>query len=444
MLAIVVFIYLIVIIFKSRDIKILRRALFTLSVVLCLFFFSSNDPFINIQLYIYPMMLSIIISLFANRRINISALATTLVLIICLLIPIIMIQYGMINGRFLLLKQSNTDVLDIQAQLFKPTVNFTVIKHFVYLIAYILFVVLNNDLYDDNKYIEKLIKVVIFWFKILIVCLIVEWAFVNAFGGYNDRQLMNVIFSLHGTNQSTNWLTWGSHSVCLWFTERSVYSIIAIFYLVMLKKETLRFNDWLWIVLSAVACYCTGSSSTLVIIVVYMAAEFIITIIKNKKISQISAMSIIAVCGLFILINYYSVYAPKLIDFFNNANVWGSAHFRAQSIEYGLKAIKEYPFFGVGIGTIFVHSMLIQTAANIGAIGIFFVLWIHQIVCPVYFNFRNIVLVIFFIGISYGTFMVQNFTSPMIIMIFIIMHSKEEIFDARKNTESNSLLLVWG
>ncbi len=442
MLTIVVFIYLFVIIFKSRDINILRRDLFTLSVVLCLFFFSSDDPFINIQLYIYPMLLSIILSLFANRRINISALSAIMVLIICLLIPIIMMQYGMITDRFLLLKQSNTDVWDIKAQLFKPTINFTVIKHFLYLIAYILFVVINSDLYMDNEYIERLIKVVTKWFKILIVGLILEWVIVNALGGYNDRELMDKFFSLNGTFQNTNWYTWGSYSVCLWLSERSNYFIITIFYLILLKKREIEPSDWFWIVMSGVACYCTGSSSSLVIGTVYLFTEFIVTIFKNKRINQVSIMTAIVICSVFIMINYYSVIAPKLLDFINNENKWGSAHFRAQSIEYGLKAIKEYPWFGVGIGTIYAHSMLIQTLGNIGIIGIIVVLWIHQIVCSVRLNFQNIVAAIFFVGISYGAFMVQHFTSPIIIMIFIILHSEEGILDARNNTENNTLLLV--
>lgn len=441
MLAIVVFIYLIVIIFKSRDINILRRDLFTLSIILCLFFFSSHDPLINIQLYIYPMILSIILSLFANRRINRLSFAATAVLIICLLIPIVMIQFGMVKDRFLILKQSETNVINIKGQLIKPTITFTIVKHFLYLIAYILFVVMNDDLYDDNKYIEKLIKTVTIWFKILIVGLIIEWTVVNALGGYNDRQLMSVLFSVE-PNQMQNWYSWGSYNICLWLSERSNYFIIAVFYLTMLKKKLLRLNDWLWIILSGIACYCTGSSGTLVIVVAYIAAEFAVIIFKNKRIGQISVISVIALVCILILINYYSVYAPKLLDFINNKSEWGSAHYRAESIEYGIDALKKYPWFGVGIGTIYAHSMLIQTLSNIGIIGVIVVLWIHQIVCSIRFSFKNIVATAFFIGISYGTFMVQHFTSPLIILIFIILHKEEEVLNARENTTSDSLLLV--
>ncbi len=444
MLAIGVFIYLIVILFKRRDVNLLRRDLFTLTVILCLIFFNSDDPFVKIQLYIYPMILSIFLSLFVNRRINSTALISTLILIICLLIPLIMIQTGIIDDKFLLLKQSNTDVMNIYGQLIKPTIDFTVIKHFLYLVAYILFVVLNSDLYSDDRYIKKLINDVVKWFKILIICLILEWAFVNALGGFNDRQIMNDLFSLNGTFQTSNWYTWNSYSVCLWLSERSAYSIIVFYYLILLKKESLKASDWIWMLLSAVACYCTGSSTVLVITIAFIAAEFVVIVIKNKKASQIAIMTIVAAFGLFFLINYFSVYSSKLLEFINNEDTWGSGHFRAQSIELGIEAIKKYPLFGVGIGTVYAHSMLIQTLGNIGIIGVILSLWIHQVVCPVRLNFRNVVSIVFFVGISFGAFMVQHFTSPVIILIFIILHSKGDISDARENTKSDSLLLVRG
>ena len=444
MLAVGVFVYLIVILFKRRDINLLRRDLFTLTVILCLIFFNSDDPFVKIQLYIYPMILSIFLSLFVNHRINSTALIAMLILIVCLLIPLIMIQIGMVDDTFLLLKKSNTNVMNISSQLIKPTIDFTVIKHFLYLVAYILFVVFNSDLYADGRYIEKLLNDVTKWFKILIVSLIIEWTFVNALGGFNDRQIMSDLFSLNGTFQTSNWYTWNSYSVCLWFSERSSYGIIIFYYLILLKKKFLKTSDWIWCLLAAVACYCTGSSTALIITIAFMAAECAIIVLKNRRINQILIVAIIVACGLFVLINYYSVYSPKLLAFMNNKDEWGSGHFRAQSILYGIDAIKKYPLFGVGIGTIYAHSMLIQTLGNIGIIGVIVSLWIHQIVCPVRLNFRNVVSIAFFIGISYGAFMVQHFTSPVIILIFIILHREGGILDASKNTQSDPLLLVRG
>ena len=253
MLAVGVFVYLIVILFKRRDINLLRRDLFTLTVILCLIFFNSDDPFVKIQLYIYPMILSIFLSLFVNHRINSTALIAMLILIVCLLIPLIMIQIGMVDDTFLLLKKSNTNVMNISSQLIKPTIDFTVIKHFLYLVAYILFVVFNSDLYADGRYIEKLLNDVTKWFKILIVSLIIEWTFVNALGGFNDRQIMSDLFSLNGTFQTSNWYTWNSYSVCLWFSERSSYGIIIFYYLILLKKKFLKTSDWIWCLLAAVA-----------------------------------------------------------------------------------------------------------------------------------------------------------------------------------------------
>lgn len=420
----------------------LRKFLFALSIILSLFFFSSADPIIGMPLYIYPMIFSIVISLLSNTKVEKNIILRFSFLILSLIIPLIRMVLSIDLGNYLLIKESTTDTLQIYNQLHTPNVDFIVIKHFLFMMAYVLFVVFNTDIVKDSDYIQNMLLWIISIFKILFVGIIIEWVVVNLMGGINDRNLMGSIFSLKTINQSMNWKTWGSYSVALCFTERSNFNIIAIFYMIYLKKKEIKSIEWFWLVISALSIYCTGSSSCLAILVIYLVIEIFIIVIRNRKLSQLVFISFIIIGSSIVLFSNFELFTSKLRVFLSNDESASSGYYRANSIVYGIKAIKDHFLFGVGIGTVYVHCMLVQTIANIGIVSTFLMLSIHNKVCPIEKELINIILSLFMIGISYGCYMVQNFTSPFLIVIFIIISCKEEILDEKQNTQSNPLLLV--
>ena len=212
--------------------------------------------------------------------------------------------------------------------------------------------------------------------------------------------------------------------------------------MIYLKKRDINSFEWFWFVLSAVAIYCTGSSSCLAILAAYLLAEIFVVLIRNKKVSQVIFISLIIVVCTVVLINNIELFTNKIQSFFSGQESWNSGFFRANSINYGIKAIKDHIFFGVGIGTVLAHSMLVQTISNIGFIGTALMLYMHSIVCPAKKTIVNILTSVFIVVISYGCYMVQNFTSPFLITIFIILNCNEEILNAKQNSKDNSLLLV--
>ena len=444
MLFVISLIELVLIFVKSTDVDSVRKKLFSFSIILSLFFFSSCDPIIGMPLYVYSMFLSVVLSLIYHPKLKRYLIFILILLFVSMMIPLIRMGWGIGTERYLLIKDSITDVLSLNDQLFIPTVDFTVIKHFIFMLVYAVFVIVNADIVKDNNYVKTLLDRLILLFKILFIGIIIEWTIVNIFGGINDRDLMGWIFSLKTNNQTENWSTWGSHSVALWFTERSNFNIVALFYMICLKKKNIAASEWFWIILSIIATYCTGASSCLVILVVYLFMEVLTIVIRNKKISQfILALFIVASC-LMVLLSNMELFMNKIDSFLHsNIETWGSGFFRANSITYGIKAIKDHFLFGVGIGTVLVHSMLIQTLANIGFAGTFLMLWLHYLICPIKCNLVNILSSVFIVGISYGCYMVQNFTSPFLIIIFIILNCSEEILDAKQNSKDDSLLLVW-
>lgn len=443
MLFIIAAIELVLIFTKSTNADTVRKKLFGFSIILSLFFFSSYDPMIGLPLYVYPMLLSVVLSLMYHPKLKRSLIFVLVLLFVSMIIPLVRMEWELGTERYLLIKDSITDAFSLNDQQFIPTVDFTVIKHFLFMLVYVIFAIVNADIVKDNNYIKALLDRLILFFKILFIGIIVEWTVVNIFGGINDRSLMGLIFSLKTNSQTENWFTWGSYSVALWFTERSNFNIIAIYYMIFLKKREIKSAEWLWLVISAIAIYCSGSSSCLAILAAYLLAQTLVVLIRRKKISQIVFMSLILAGCVVVVLSNFELFTNKLQIFLSNEKAWNSGYFRANSITYGIEAIKDHFLFGVGIGTVLAHSMLIQTLANIGFVGTFLMLWLHYRICPIKCNLVNILSLIFIVGISYGCYMIQNFTSPFLIIIFIILNCSEEILDAKQNSKDDPLLLVW-
>lgn len=428
---------------RNKELDLVRKKLFTFSVILSLFFFSSNDPILGLPLYIYPLIFSVAISFLYRPRISKQLILGFVLLLLSLIIPLVRMELRMETSSYFLIRESTTDVLNVNTQMHIPDVDIRVIKHFLFLAVYVLFIIVNEDLTKDSGFIKILLDEIIVLFKVLFIGIIIEWIIVNAMGGFNDRLLMGSIFSMKRTNQTTNWKTWGSYSVALWFPERSNFNIVAIYYMIYLKKREIKSAEWLWLVLSVFAIYCTGSSSCLAILAAYLLAEAFVVLVRNRKINQITVVLLILIGCTAVLLNNMELFTNKLQIFLSGEESWSSGYFRANSISYGIKAIKDHLLFGVGIGTVLAHSMLVQTIANIGIVGTLLMLWLHWKICPIAKSFINTIIAAFIIGISYGCYMIQNFTSPFLITIFIILNCSEEIIDAVQNSENNSLLLVW-
>ena len=126
--------------------------LFITTLVVTIFFGSSKDPIIGIPLSFYTMLVSLAYSIFKNgfpkKQWPILFILST---IFIMLIQMINLANGINVMECILLKASHTDTLDIESQLLTPTLNFTVIKHFVFTVAYMLWAYANVNLLKENR-----------------------------------------------------------------------------------------------------------------------------------------------------------------------------------------------------------------------------------------------------------------------------------------------------
>lgn len=423
MISFVLFVYLLYLFFL-KDNRKKRTLLFICTIVITIFLFSSKDPIIKLPLYIYPLLLSVLFSL--KRSFPKKLFMSFCILSLVLIIGICLLGIGIHNQGYLLLKQSNTDTwTDISQQLFIPTINFTVLKHFIFFFIYMLFILCNYDICIDKEVVDKTISILNFSFHVLFIGIIIEWLLVNVLklSGEIDRSIMSYLFSIIDVNQTTDWLTWGSYSVAFCFTERSEIGVIIIYYLIQLKQKN---PSYFWILISFFTVYCTGSSTGLSCTVLFITIYTIIQFVEYNNVNlKWILFFIIILILIFILSKNNLELFSKVNAFISDNGGVGSASFRARSLDYAKIAITSSPLFGIGIGTIYCHSMLLQTIANIGILGFIATLFFHYHICPFKFNMINTMEIITIFYVSYGAFMIENFTSPFILTLFLILSWKE-------------------
>lgn len=417
-----------------------RYILFIVTNIVSVFFFSSTDPFLGIPLYFYLMILSEIAALLTKRhKITLKNKLNmySILLIFSMVLQIVLLILNFRLKPILLLNKSNTDTIDISKELYLPTFNFTVFKHFIFFVMYIIYILLNVDLID-SKMKKDMRSIIIKIFHILFICIISESIIVN-FTGWNDRAFMSFIFNVE-SNQKENWKTFGISSVCFNFAERSEIGIIFIYFNYIICRGKIN-NEIKWIILAAIAVFCTGSSTGIVIVGIYAIIIFIQQNIIYRNIKCLLIDILFFVVAIFLVYKFGSILFEKVNEFIAPKREWGSAYFRRVSINYAISDFIKKPMLGYGIGTLYAHGMLFQVLGNIGIVGVFLTFKLHFLALNIQKNNKmSIFLLIIFLIISFGSFLLQNFTSPWLLVCFMSISFKN--FDNKKVEKINGDVLA--
>lgn len=417
-----------------------RYILFIVTNIVSVFFFSSTDPFLGIPLYFYLMILSEIAALLTKRhKITLKNKLNmySILLIFSMVLQIVLLILNFRLKPILLLNKSNTDTIDISKELYLPTFNFTVFKHFIFFVMYIIYILLNVDLID-SKMKKDMRSIIIKIFHILFICIISESIIVN-FTGWNDRAFMSFIFNVE-SNQKENWKTFGISSVCFNFTERSEIGIIFIYFNYIICRGKIN-NEIKWIILAAIAVFCTGSSTGIVIVGIYAIIIFIQQNIIYRNIKCLLIDILFFVVAIFLVYKFGSILFEKVNEFIAPKREWGSAYFRRVSINYAISDFIKKPMLGYGIGTLYAHGMLFQVLGNIGIVGVFLTFKLHFWALNIQKNNKMaLFLLTIFLIISFSSFLLQNFTSPWLLVCFMSISFKN--FDNKKVKKINGDVLA--
>lgn len=397
--------------------------LFITTLVVTMFFFDSKDPIVGIPLYFYIMLISIAYTFFTK---GISKKSSSIIFlfstIFVLILQMINLLFGINVMKTLLINESNTDVIDITSQLKMPSLNFTVIKHFIFMVLYMFFALLNINLLRQKKTYLFIYKNFIFFFKILFVGIIFESIMTNVIG-INIRSIMKILFDTD-LNMTSNWETSISlKAVSFWMPEPSSIGIVFIYYFMLLASKEYSLKNLGWILLSFIAVLLTGSTTGLMMAILCGTVLLICMLFSSRTIRNVKILIVFfgVICVIYVISKSSFLFA-KLNDFINNTSTYGSAYFRKQSIEYGIEVFKFSPLIGLGIGTNYCHSGLVQILSNIGILGTLFYLYFHISLLPKYkFNLETFFKICVILIYLYASSMIQVLTSPYFLILNFVV-----------------------
>ena len=203
--------------------------------------------------------------------------------------------------------------------------------------------------------------------------------------------------------------------------ERSGFAGVATIYFMLILKNKFDLKNVLMMVLCVACTIFCSSSSAIVTTLIFLAILLTKEILKSKNgLLQICSLVSLCIVFSFVIINREYLFS-KVNDYFNQTKEWGSAYFRSQANIYGIKAFKYSPLIGLGIGTNYSHSALIQVLSNIGVLGALFTLLFHLSFVKIKLNFENIIIIIALIGIYWNSGIIQSFTSPHLLFFFLCL-----------------------
>lgn len=365
-------------------------------------------------IYIYFCIFSILCSLIANKKLNFNSsfFSIWILLNVIMLIQFLNLAVGIFNPSSLLLNHSTTDLLDLTSEFFTPTVDFTVIKHFVFFNVYYLFLFANFD-YIRNRYLISKILTINNKLIFVLFCLIYFEFFVSALMGPDILDSISLFLRF---DLNLKWVgPYGVYVVEGWLIEPSEIIITFPYFFCLAQKTDSFIKSFLLFAFGVGGVLMTGSTTGLMICGLCFLYMLYNCYKKKEKIHFTLLLVILLLVAIF-AVQLLSSQINKLFQFLDfESNERGSATFRANSIYYAIISFSKAPLFGVGIGTVYCHGMIFQILSNLGIVGT--ILFIIS-----YMNlFKGFRVSYFKIGICFllltASSLIQSFTSPYFLIV---------------------------
>lgn len=405
--------------FLVKRIAKAKEVLFLTTLILSFLFFNTADPFFGIPIYIYFALLSILINLFSlTRTKQFNKLAIVFLLLnIVMLVQICNLGIGIFNPASLLINKSNTDTLNIAQEMFVPTIDFTVIKHFVFFDIYLVFALFNFELIKKPVFLVKVKKLVNFIIILLFFVIYLEFVVAN----FINYEYLDFIPKIIAFDDNVNWTGFFNFYVVHgWLSEPSSIIVTFPFFFLLAENGLFNLKNFLLFLFGFIAVAMTGSTTGILMVLISFLYAYFKILQKGSKVEiSISTILILAlgITSIFI----FKDQLIKVLSFLGigeKAGEYGSSTFRSESIVLALNSFIKTPVFGVGIGTVYCHSMVFQVLANIGLLGTFLALYFYKLMFKNY-RFSILKLAIIFV-LFLASEMIQTFTSPYMLVVFII------------------------
>lgn len=290
-----------------------------------------------------------------------------------------------------------------------PQLNFEVVKRFILIILFSLFIIIFKNVIDNNRW-KKIINNLILFSKFYIIFCYFELVFKEMF---NSNKLIILSSDIFGINvsQHIDLFERGGNYTLQGLTREPSHLAIAIFvsiYILLLSKRK-DSEKVFYLILGSFLLFMSGSASGFMVIFILIIIFFLI-ISKPKK---IFIYGIITFGLMLLLINYvdFNYYLLRINRVLDNKEP------RFITIIDNFQVFLKSPVFGTGIGTTESYGFISSALSNIGLVG--FILW----GCIIFygtkiFNLRHLIILLIVVGFFVTSGSIKDLYSGTI-LIFI-------------------------
>ena len=290
-----------------------------------------------------------------------------------------------------------------------PQLNFVVVKRFILIILFLLFIIIFKSVIDNNKW-KKINNNLISFSKFYIIFCYFELVSKNIF---NSNKLIILSSDIFGINvsQHVNLFERSGNYALQGLTREPSQLAIAIFVsiYILLLSDRKDSEKIFYLILGSFLLFMSGSASGFMVIFILIITFFLVTT-KPKKIIIYGALAF----GLILfLINYvdFSYYLLRI------NRVLGGKEFRFITIVDNFQVFLKRPMFGIGIGTTESYGFVSSALSNIGLVA--FLLWGYIIFYGTkIFNLRHLIILLMVVGFFVTRGSIQGLYSG-IILIFV-------------------------
>ena len=305
-----------------------------------------------------------------------------------------------------------------------PQLNFEVVKRFILIILFSLFIIIFKNVIDNNRW-EKIINNLILFSKFYII-----FCYFELIGKaiFNSNKLIILSGNIFGKNVSQIDFLFerGGRYALQGLTREPSHLAVAIFvsiYILLLSKRK-DSEKIFYLILGSFLLFMSGSAAGFMITFILIIMFFLV---MNKP-KKIFIYGIITFGLILFLINYvdFSYYLLRV------NRVLGGKESRFITIIDSFQVFLKRPMFGIGIGTMESYGFVSSALSNIGLVG--FILW----GCIIFygtkiFNLKHLIILLIVVGFFVTSGNIKDLYSGTI-LIFIY---SPYYFFAKEDYKSN-------
>ena len=384
------------------------------------YFVRINEYLVNYfdVIFIYMVLMSYVF--FGNKiKINKKLLLYIILFIGIVFFGVFLLVFSPPNFKIVSSYIGVTEIIKVY-----PTLNFQVIKRFLLIVLFSLFIFVFKDLINEKLY-KRVIDNLIQFGKIYIYFCLFEFLYITMVNSDKIYIVLKYIFGRNVSQHIELFMRGGRYTLRGLTREPSHLAIaIFVFIFILLLSNRKDIEKIFYLILSIFLLYMSGSASSFIVIFI-STLIFFLTLFNQKKIFIYGC--IVFGLAIFIMRNVDFSYYLYRINM-----VLANKEFRFFTIFDNFQVFLKKPLIGIGIGTTMSYGFVSSALSNIGIIG--FLVWGYIIFYRTKLvNLRHAIILL----MVFVFFTIRGSIQDLYSGTFLIFIYSSYYFFAKENFKSN-------